>query len=438
MTADRIDRFHNNSSPLDQRTPGQRDKDRILYAPEFRRLAGITQVVGPNEQPTLHNRLTHTLEVAQIGRRLAENLVNNATHAELIQTAGGIDPDVVEAAALAHDLGHPPFGHVAEAELSRLAESQKLLDGFNGNAQSFRIVTKLSVRYEPVPGLNLTRATLNAILKYPWFRQTDDATQQRKWGAYHSERAEFTWARELSSPDMQQKSNEAALMDWADDIAYAIHDVEDFYRVGLIPLDRLVSDRDEVDRFLAAAFSRLVENEGRPSLQESRLRAIFEPLIDSFPLTEPYDGSHRHQAALKSFASSLIGAYVLATSIRLSQSGSHVELDVDERYIDEVMILKQLTWHYVIDRPMLATQQFGQQTIIRNLFAILAEDALGHTGTRLFPQSFREQLEICTSDTQRTRIVIDYIASLTEQQAIELYRRMSGASFGSILTQLAP
>jgi dGTPase len=438
VIVDRIDRFHDNGGPLDQRTPGQRDRDRILYAPEFRRLAGITQVVAPNEQPTLHNRLTHTLEVAQIGRRLAEYLVNDPANEELIQVAGGLDPDVVEAAALAHDLGHPPFGHVAEAELSHLAETKGLFDGFNGNAQSFRIVTKLSVRYEPVPGLNLTRATLNAILKYPWFRQTDDATQQRKWGAYHLERDEFTWARELSSPDVQQQSIEAALMDWADDIAYAIHDVEDFYRVGLIPLDRLVNDRDEVDRFLDAAFHRLTPIGGQPTLQERRLREIFEPLIDSFPLTEPYNGSHRHQAALKSFASGLIGAYVLATTIKTSQSGTDVVLDVDQRYIDEVAILKQLTWHYVIDRSLLATQQFGQQTVIRSLFNILAEDALGNTGARLFPQSFREQLEICSSNTQRIRIAIDYIASLTEQQAIELYRRVTGASFGSLLTQAGP
>jgi dGTPase len=437
VTIDRIDRFHTGDSPPDQRAPGQRDRDRILYTAAFRRLAGITQVVGPDEQPLLHNRLTHTLEVAQIGRRLAEKLVNEPSQQEFIVAAGGIDPDVVEAAALAHDLGHPPFGHVAEAELNELAESAKILDGFNGNAQSFRIVTRLAVRYEPIPGLNLTRATLNAILKYPWFRETDGA-KQRKWGAYHSEQAEFSWTRDLSSSDLKQKSVEAALMDWADDIAYAIHDVEDFFRAGFIPLDRLVSDRDEVDRFLSAALRRLRENANLRDDQQHRLETAFERLILAFPITEPYSGSMRDQATLKSFASRLIAGYVMATALKRPSSGAFIELDIEQRFIDEVTILKELTWHYVIDKSSLATQQFGQRKIIRNLFNVLAEDTQARRGYKLFPQAFREQLEVCSNESERMRIVIDYIASFTEHQAIEMFHRLNGTSFGSPLTRVTP
>ena len=158
----------------DQRDPGQRDRDRILYTSAFRRLAGITQVAAPSEPYAVHNRLTHSLEVAQIGRRLAERLLAEAEALRL--DVSNLNPDVVEAAALAHDLGHPPFGHIAEDELDHLvrvaSSGNDDLEGFGGNAQSFRIVTYLAVRHERFPGLNLTAATLDAILKYPWLRGT--------------------------------------------------------------------------------------------------------------------------------------------------------------------------------------------------------------------------------------------------------------------------
>ena len=169
-----------------------------------------------------------------------------------------LSPDVVEAAALAHDLGHPPFGHTAEEELDKLMRAVGVYDGFEGNPQSFRVVTKLSIRNTEFPGLNLTRATLNAILKYPWHRQADLPERSKKWGAYPSEKDEFAWVREDETQD-HLKSAEAELMDFADDIAYAIHDVEDFFRTGLIPLDRLFRDDEEVDRFLEGAFSSLEE-----------------------------------------------------------------------------------------------------------------------------------------------------------------------------------
>ncbi len=169
---------------------------------------------------------------------------------------GGLDPEVVEAAALAHDLGHPPFGHAAERELDKLMRDAGVLDGFEGNAQTFRVLTKLAIRSSDFPGLNLCRATLNAVLKYPWYRQTFPERRQQKWGAYGAESGEFAWVRGPEPRDTR-KCAEAELMDFADDIAYAIHDVEDFYRAGLIPLDRLVRYDDEVDKFLEGAFTSL-------------------------------------------------------------------------------------------------------------------------------------------------------------------------------------
>lgn len=177
--AARADRRHAAAGAVpagDERSPFERDRDRILYATNFRRLGRVTQVAGPGERHLTHNRLTHSLEVSQIGRGLATRLRTDVASQEMIAAAGGLDAAVVEAAALAHDLGHPPFGHVAESELNALLTAAGVADGFEGNAQSFRIVTTLGVHYPDLPGLDLTRATLCAILKYPWMR---DGSRER-------------------------------------------------------------------------------------------------------------------------------------------------------------------------------------------------------------------------------------------------------------------
>jgi dGTPase len=171
----RNDRFHRGDKPDDVRSRGKRDRDRILYTSSLRRLGEITQVASPQESQVLHNRLTHSLEVAQIGKRLAQRLLQEPGGLDRAESVGGIDPDVVEAAALAHDLGHPPFGHIAERQLKRCVQDAGLTDEYEGNAQSFRIVISLEQRLLGFPGLNLTRATLNAILKYPCLHE--DAEQ---------------------------------------------------------------------------------------------------------------------------------------------------------------------------------------------------------------------------------------------------------------------
>jgi len=221
---DRNARLHETDGPSDQRGAAQRDRDRVRYTSALRRLAGVTQFVSAAEPGVYHNRLTHTLGVAQIGRRLAEKLAS--AQRSLARRLGSIDPEVVETAALAHDLGHPPFGHIAEAKLDELIKDAGLDDGFEGNAQSFRIVTKIAVRRPTTPGLNLTRTSLNAILNYPWLRAAA-GKHHKKWGAYSTEENELRWARAAYVGD-EHKSAEAELMDWADDIAYSVHDVEDF------------------------------------------------------------------------------------------------------------------------------------------------------------------------------------------------------------------
>src|SRR5688500_12236926 len=154
--------------------PFRADRDRIVSSPFFARLNGVTQVVSPGGSGLLvHNRLTHSLKVAQVARAIAERLTADEAHRDLLEKLGGCDPDVVEAAALAHDLGHPPFGHLGERVLDRLARQRLgLTDGFEGNAQSYRIVTSTEIRGQATIGLNLTNAVRAAILKYPWTRRT--------------------------------------------------------------------------------------------------------------------------------------------------------------------------------------------------------------------------------------------------------------------------
>lgn len=431
----RIDRYTEDKGP-DNRNPAQRDRDRILYTSAFRRLARVTQVVSAEEGHVFHNRLTHSIQVAQVGRRLAEKLVRE----NAILAGPTIDPDVVEAACLAHDLGHPPFGHIAEQELDRLATANCLPDGFEGNAQSFRIVTVLASASSIAPGLNLTRATLNAILKYPWLRGENPKIKD-KWGAFESEKPQFNWARELESVPERKlaQSPEAFLMDVADDITYSVHDVDDSYRAGLIPIDRLRVDKRERRRFYDEVFQRRAGK--LPSDMDSIfLEQSFDGLIDRIPQEKPYAGTKRDRGLLRDLTATLIGDFVRAIKIEPGDFGVPRVSMVRERK-GEVFMLKQLTWHYVIKNPALASQQHGQRTIVRQLFEIFRKTAVDRDEQNLdvFPQGVREDLVAIHSSgrptwaQEATRLVVDLIASLTEEQAIEIHHRLTGISLGSAL-----
>jgi dGTPase len=423
-TAPRYRRFYEDSPP-DNRTDGQRDRDRILYTSAFRRLAGVTQVVSAHEGHVFHNRLTHSLEVAQLARRAAEKLIREQP--KLARALGGVDPDVAEAAALAHDLGHPPFGHIAEEELDRLLVQDDVKDGFNGNAQSFRIVTRLALRRAHHPGLNLTRASLNGVLKYPWVRGAG-GDSSKKWGAYESDRDLFDWTR-LGSTD-KTRSVEAELMDWADDVTYAIHDVEDFYRAGRIPLDRLKNDSRERQRFFDFAAPRYSARDVDWKLVADR----FSVLATSLPLTEPYSSSRSLRAGLRNVTGALIGQYIRATELRLPTAGNGCPLQFDPVLKAEVWMWKQLTWYYVIGKPSLATQQHGLRKVIRSLYEIFRDAAISGQLT-IFPVGFREGLADIEEDKGQScrRIVVDLIAGMAEREAIVMYNRLIGTTPGSAL-----
>ena len=436
---DREVRFWKRDRGPGRRNSFQRDRDRILYTSAFRRLAWVTQVVSSEEGEPFHNRLTHTLEVAQIGRRLAEKF--RCEQSEMAKKLGDVDPDVVEAAALAHDMGHPPFGHIAEEKLQECMKGVGVCDGFEGNAQSFRIVTKLAIRHSENDGLNLTRATLNAILKYPWLWRDRPEKYDKKWGAYITEKEEFEWARRFG-PAEGVKSVEADIMDLSDDIAYAVHDVEDFYRAGLIPLDRLTAADDEVDRFAEYA-SQVLGKGGKPGEYEpAECKRILRKALKRYEITESYSGTRGQRGKLRSMTADLIGRYIKAARLRASDDdgGQWVRI-CDEDAEKELSIFKQLLWHYVINGAALASQQYGQRRIISELFDIFHGE-LGSKSLGVFPVGYRERLEKLResgqSDTKedRARIVADLIAGMTEQQAIAMYHRLTGVSLGTVMNSI--
>ncbi len=413
----------------DDRNPFQRDRDRLLYSSAFQRLAEVTQVVSASNGYVFHNRLTHSLQVARIGRRLADKLLLRAENSEE-NPYPTIDPDVVESACLAHDLGHPPFGHVVEQKLNQLA-NESGLDGFEGNAQSFRILTKLGFHSSAYHGLDLTRATLSAVLKYPWLKGENPA-KRGKWGAYKSEQEDFCFATE--GGEFHKQSPEAQLMDWSDDITYTVHDLEDFYMAGRIPLHLLNRPGSEREReyFFEDMFSRH-KDQGKiySAPRREQLEKRFISLLDAtFSLTEEYKGTTKHRDGLKRFTGTLIRYYI--NGISPNPPGSEKPWQVKEEYLDQVMMLKELIWTYVIQDPSLATQQLGQQHMVEKLFDVYCSAAQSSKEWKLFPAFFRERLEHANTLEQK-RTAVDFIASLTETQVARLYARLTGLSTGASL-----
>jgi dGTPase len=414
---ERLERLHNTRLE-DNRTASQIDRDRVMYSAAFRRLAHVTQVVGADQVNNFHNRLTHTLQVAQVARRSAEFLRRDLSLQE------HICPDVCETAALAHDLGHPPFGHLAEKVLNKVAISAGLADGFEGNAQSFRIVTKLAAFDMTCEGLDLTRASLNAVLKYPWlFGRNED--YPKKWGAYDSETTEFEWARKLSPVGSQDRSIESQIMDWADDVSYSVHDVEDFFKAGLIPLDKLATSSSERDRFYDDVFSR------GQKLSPEGLKDAFENMAAAWAGFTKYTGRYLQRQTLKSMASELIGSFV--RSLKVKSEAGILSLDLDQIRRNEIHMLKELTRFYVFENSALKNMQEHQEAIVEGLFNIYLS-AMDKNELKVFPTLTCERLEELAKVGDRqgsVRVIIDLLASMTELQITQTFHCLSATSFGS-------
>lgn len=412
-------------SQPDQRGDFDRDRDRVLYSSAFHRLAGVTQIVRAGELDIFHTRQQHTYKVAQVGRRLAEWCIREQGDEAKLH---GVHPEVVEAACLAHDLGHPPFGHAAEVELDALVRDQGVIDGYEGNAQTFRILTKLAVRYglAQCPGLDLTRATLAATLKYPWLRDLKDNKKSNKWSAYQSEKDDLEWAREFFPHEY--KTAEAELMDWADDIAYSVHDLEDFQRVGIIPWATILSDenrdglvKETVDGWFDAPLDAPAQI--REALDRIKALLLLFPAVRE----EIYDGSREQRRQLRNLTSMLIGRYVRSVTLADNEEGRAVMIGKESAV--EVRLLKQIARHYVIGLPALHAQQYGQRKVVRDLFEIFLTE--GKSGkSKLFPARLRY---IWDEENEPPRLAADCIAALTENEAYQLHRRLTGIESGSIL-----
>lgn len=454
-------RINKSRDPNDPRTPFERDRDRIFHCRSFRRLSGVAQVVTSETTHTYHDRLIHSLKVGQVGRRLAERFEKEYSDEEdnTIENVGGLDPDVVETAALAHDLGHPPFGHIAEKKLDDKTTNNGVPGGFEGNAQSFRIVVRVAPHStDDYDGLDLTLASLNAMLKYPWSRGTG-GDKRDKWGYYHSENEEFETVRNsLSPPDNEDRSAEAEIMDWADDIVYAIHDLTDFYMAGVIPLGELLRDTKERSEFLD-----YFENEHSSDIRGPwsahhflevnlpKIRSVADTIDDWDPLHSPFKNTRSEKSSLKFLSSSLLERYMgvpeednynieLSTSSpdNYQPSDSYRWLSIPDILQNEVLLLKSITEKYVFNHPTLLAQEKGYEKIIGTVWDCLYEAASeGGRNIEMIPPPFKQNIKATHQNTEdperkRARFVADLIASMTEKQVIKYYERLSGQSIGSI------
>jgi dGTPase len=396
------------------RGPFVRDRARVLHSSALRRLAAKTQVVAVGSGDFPRTRLTHSLECAQIGRELGAAL--------------GCDPDLVDAACLAHDLGHPPFGHNGEAVLAELAGS---CGGFEGNAQSLRLLTRLEAKV-PGAGLNLTRATLDATLKYPLVGPAGDhggararpddsaaAVPAGKYGAYADDATVFDWIREGAPAG--RACLEAQVMDWADDVAYSVHDLEDGLHAGLVTFGQL---RDPGERRAVAALT--LTSYCRPGFTSlAELTEVFTELIGLEWWPADFDGSLQASASVKHLTSELIGRLCRAAENATRPADSAAitryaaDLTVPRRQRLECALLKGVTAHYVMSRSGAAAAQARE----RELIAELAEAVLEGAPVTLDP-AFRPGFAAAPGDAARLRVVIDQIASLTDTSAVGWHSRL--------------
>jgi dGTPase len=399
-----------------ERRPFERDRARVVHAASFRRLAAKTQVVGPQSDDFVRNRLTHSLEVAQIARDLSRAL--------------GTHPDIAETAALAHDLGHPPFGHNGERALHRLAGP---CGGFEGNAQTLRLLTRLEAKTSAgeggSAGLNLTRATLDACTKYPWPLagapvpggvHSDGTTREgAKFGVYDDDLPAFGWLR-AGAPE-RRRCVEAQVMDLADDVAYSVHDVEDGTVAGRIDLTRLAR----------AAVWETVRAWYAPDATDDSLDEVLAGLrrIGSWPPTgrRGYDGTRRSLAALKNLTSDLIGRFCGAVqqATFAASDGPFVryraDLVIPEHTRAEITVLKGIAAYYV----MQADDRVALQRRQRELLAELVEALLDRAPDEL-DEMFVSDWHTAPDDAARLRVVIDQVASLTDASAVAWHQRLTG------------
>lgn len=405
---------------VDGRDSFDRDRARVLHSAALRRLADKTQVVGPGSGDTPRTRLTHSLEVAQIARGIGKTL--------------GADPDLTELAGLSHDIGHPPYGHNGERALDEAAAD---CGGFEGNAQTLRILSRLEPKVlgdsavgagtdagaVPVSyGLNLTRASLDAACKYPWGPVDEHGNKRAKYSAYAEDVETLEWIRE-GAPE-GRKCLEAQIMDWSDDVAYSVHDVEDGILSGRIDFG-VLWDLVELAA-LAEKGARVFGGTPEELLEAAdRLRAM--TLVSR---AADFGGSMQDLAALKAMTSELVSRFVTAAVTGTRQQFGEgalgryaADLVIPEPVQAEVTLLKSVAVLYVMDEAQhLANQQRQRERIFR------VTDYLWRGGSGALDPMLSSWFDAAASDREARRVVIDQVASLTESRLERLDKRASGIS----------
>lgn len=354
------------------------------------------------EQDFPRTRLTHTLEVAQIARELGDAL--------------GCDADVVEVAGLAHDLGHPPFGHNGEDALDEVAQR---IGGFEGNAQSLRILSRLEAKVvDPDTGasvgLNLSRASLDASCKYPWNRKAG----VRKFGVYEDDLPVFTWLREGAAGE--RTCIEEQVMDWSDDVAYSVHDLEDAVHTGLVTIEAFRSPTDR-QALVDIALERFEAPAGRGALEEALDRIT---ALEYWPTS--FDGSMTDLVALKRFTSYLIGRFCSTAQVATQVAygpGPHTrygaELVVPDEVRSEVSVMKAVAVAYIMNREGAEAEYERQRGIVTELVGALVLD-----GGRSLEPWLQSSFALASTDGERLRVIVDQVASLTDVSIIAWHRRL--------------
>ena len=399
-------------SGSERRSEFARDRARVLHSSALRRLGAKTQVLSPSGGDFARTRLTHSLEVAQVGREMALEL--------------GTDPDLVDMACLAHDLGHPPFGHNGETALNAWSDA---IGGFEGNAQTLRLLTRIEPKVFGSDGesfgLNLTRASLDASCKYPWGRSegiTDEGGgKSTKFGVYEDDLEVFNWLREGALPG--QKCVEAQIMDFADDVAYSVHDFEDAIVSGFVKLPE-IADQAQHD-YLIDQIQLWVGN----TLTRNELELALERLQANVYWPEQFDSTGRDLGRLKNLTSSLIGSFVGRATDRtletnsgtISRYSAQIITPVDVRA--EIAVLKGLVSVFLMSHASRRPFYEWQRAILTEL----SDALLSANGAHLDHYSSSAWLHAKTEAQQR-RVIVDQIASLTDQSALTLHNRLVGSS----------
>jgi len=481
---DDVERIGADGDDEDPRPPFARDYDRLIYSSAFRRLQGKTQVVSPGEADFFRTRLTHTIEVAQVARRLAEDLNRraDAKRAEAGKVSGWIpepsewwdlqpdqhkiDPDLCESAAILHDLGHPPFGHAGEEALDHFVRGltgarecrpdERIWEGttpsgFNGNAQSFRLATATLEHKQGSPGLRLTRATLDASLKYPWEFGSDKSTKSHsRWNVDAPQVGVFVDDVRKDVPDelRHELTVEAQIMDWADDVAYSVHDLEDWVRAGYMPISQLVNDAATRARYTEwyLGYQGVTDRDEADEI-EKEVTHLFTlrtgPFVGFLRATPGGDdaadpASDAASHAIRVLRGLLFGEFLgkaslvrRATATPSAPRRYMLELDVPRLVRLRNKLLKNLLWCYVVSDHRMATQQHGQQHVVTELVCSYARAAMEGTPERLalFPQHTRSILEDGErSPDEKLRAVIDHVSSMTDAYAASRHDRLFGGT----------